>query len=185
MVAQRLVAAHGGKRGLVLNLLATAQSLSPAARALRRIDWTRVDRLVFVCKGNICRSAYAQGRATREGLPALSAGLEARPGLPADPVAISLGGARGIDLGDHRTRRVDDLDIGPHDLLVCMEPPQVRAVQAIFPAAQATLLGLWSRPRRRWLFDPYGLDHAYWRTCLDLIDSGVAGIAARMEAPKP
>ena len=179
-ILQHLANAYGGKRGFVLNLRATAQTLLPAYRPMRRIDWARVERVVFICKGNICRSAYAQGRAGQARLPAVSAGLDTRSGLPADPTAITLGAVRGIDLGEHRTRRIDELEPGPGDLMICMEPPQARVAQARFPDAQVTLLGLWSRPRRPWLFDPYGLGDAYWRNCLDLIDSGIADIAARI-----
>ncbi|KKC24752.1 hypothetical protein WP12_17710 [Sphingomonas sp. SRS2] len=161
-------------------MLATVETLLPAFGPMRRIDWARVERLVFICKGNICRSAYAQGRAGQAGLATVSGGLDTQAGLPANPMAIKMGAARGLDLGPHRTRRFDELDLGPGDLMVCMEPPQARAAQRHFPAAQVTLLGLWSRPRRPWLFDPYGLDTAYWRTCLDLIDSGIAAIAARI-----
>ncbi|MET0373752.1 MAG: phosphotyrosine protein phosphatase [Rhizorhabdus sp.] len=177
---QQLKDGYGGKRGFALNLLAVAETLLPRFRPMRRIDWARVERLVFICKGNICRSAYAQGRAAQAGLVAVSAGLDTQSGLPASQTAIDMGEARGLDLKPHRTRRLDELDLGPGDLMICMEPPQARAALAHFPAAQVTLLGLWSRPRRPWLFDPYGLDTAYWRTCLDLIDSGVAAITARI-----
>jgi hypothetical protein len=42
-----------------------------------------------------------------------------------------------------------------------------------------TLLGLWARPRRPWLSDPYGTGNDYWQTCLDIIDNAIENIAAQ------
>ena len=41
-------------------------------------------RLVFVCKGDFCRSAYAEGKVSALGFSAKSFGLEVTRELPAD-----------------------------------------------------------------------------------------------------
>ena len=51
-------------------------------------DRGEVRRLVFVCKGNICRSPFAEAVARAAGADAVSYGLDARDGLPANPSAI-------------------------------------------------------------------------------------------------
>src|SRR5262245_52514417 len=67
-------------------------------RSLERIDWGRVERLIFICKGNICRSPYAEARARGLGLTVASFGLEATPGQPPDATACRLARRRGVPL---------------------------------------------------------------------------------------
>jgi protein-tyrosine-phosphatase len=63
---------------------------------------------LFVCTGNTCRSAYAEAYARARGIDAASAGTSARDGerSPADAVAVA--SERGIDLNEHRARRLTD-----------------------------------------------------------------------------
>lgn len=139
------------------------------------VDWSQVERLVFVCKGNICRSAYAEARASSARFPAVSFGIEARPDTSADASAIIHAAARNVSLSAHRTTPLKAFAHQPGDLLVCMEPPQAKIVTKLFAdrTPQVTLLGLWARPARPWLSDPYGSADGYWCTCLDTIDSGI------------
>jgi protein-tyrosine phosphatase len=170
----------GGKRGLALHLLALLQMSVPWRRGVREIDWSRVERVVFVCKGNICRSPYAAAKALALGLPAVSAGLEATRDAPADKAACAQADCRGISLAAHRTARFEDLTGSAGDLVICMEPGQLRHIRASrsgFPA-QMTLLGLWAQPPRPFIFDPYGLSGDYWKTCFDVIDDAVARIGS-------
>ncbi len=55
-------------------------------RAYCQIDWDSIDRLVFVCKGNICRSAYAEVVAKSIGIDSISCGIDTVTGLPANDV---------------------------------------------------------------------------------------------------
>jgi protein-tyrosine phosphatase len=169
----------GSGRGLARLLLSGAASLAGAYRSFRRIEWGRVDRFVFVCTGNICRSPYAERRAAAAGFPAISIALRGETGRPADPVACAAALRAGTDLGDHRATAADAAELRPGDLLVAMEPWQARMLAARFPGHQVTLLGLWTTPRRPHLHDPYTLSPAYFRTCFRLIDTGVAALLAR------
>ncbi len=169
----RLRSDYGRALGLSAHLRA---SLAPVSA---NVDWSRAKRLVFVCKGNICRSAFAEALARSIGLDATSAGLEARAGDPAEPGIREAAAARGIDLSAHSARRLDSLELRPTDMLVCFEPGQLEAAASLATAAgaQATLLGWYSQPRRPHLEDPYGLSPEYAATCLSIIDSGVRAIA--------
>ena len=173
-----LRARYGGKRGLVCHLRALALMRLGCLRRYRAVNWPQVERLVFVCKGNICRSAYAQAKAASDGFPAASFGIEATPGAAADDSAIAYAEARKISLRTHRTTSLPSYCARLGDLLVCMEPAHAVLVGKIFArqGLQITLLGLWSQPRRPWLFDPYGACRGYWGTALDIIDSGVEHI---------
>lgn len=165
---------YGGRRALLRHLASAFQMRLGGFREYQAIDWLEVRRLVFVCKGNICRSAYAEARASLS-FPAVSFGIEASSDAAADASAISHAAARHVSLSAHRTTSLKAFAHRPGDLLVCMEPPQAKIVVKHFAgcAPQVTLLGLWTRPARPWLFDPYGSADGYWRTCLDTIDSGI------------
>ena len=56
-------------------VLATAFKFGWSAHWLQ-IKWEDVDRLVFVCTGNICRSAYAEYKARSLGMSATSFGID-------------------------------------------------------------------------------------------------------------
>jgi protein-tyrosine phosphatase len=179
-LADRWTRQYGGRRLLVHAMLARLQIELPRWRRLRTIDWRRVETVVFVCKGNICRSAYAAAKATALGLPSLSAGLEAVSGAPADAAAQRHAASRAVALAGHRTRRLEELTLDAAALVVCMEPRQATAIEKLRAgrAFQLTLLGLWSRPRRPFIFDPYGLGEIEWQVCLHIIDNAIDQIAA-------
>jgi len=172
----------GSYRGLIRLLLAWLENLAGQYRPLKRIRWQHVARVVFVCHGNICRSPYAEQIATRCGLSSTSFGLSADPGAPADAVACRVAARREIHLAPHCARNSADFEFRNGDLLVVMEPRQVRRLMGQFPtgACQLTLLGLWSRPPRPHIHDPHRLTEEYWEHCFNVIDSAVQTIADRM-----
>jgi len=141
------------------------------------VDWTRVSRLVFLCKGNICRSAYAEHYARSLGMHSTSAGLWADKGKPADGTALRVARSFGVDLAAHRSRTPDELEFSSGDLVVVFEPKHLSAFASRSGSGndvQATLLGLWS-PRAKWVYihDPYGSSELYFRACFDRINEGV------------
>ena len=171
---------YGGKRGFArtvaqgllarLGMFAPYTNLQPAP----------VTRAVFVCHGNICRSPYAEFRMRSRGGRAVSAGLAADPGKPANPIAHRVADRRGITLAAHASKRLVDLPLQPGDLLLAFEPfhlSSLRAAAARHHGLQVTLLGLWSTtPWRVHVQDPFGLSETYFETCFALIDDGVDGL---------
>ena len=68
-------------------------------------------RVLFVCTGNTCRSALAEGLARARlgpeaGVTFESAGLYALNGAPATPHALVVAAEEGVDLGAHRARPI-------------------------------------------------------------------------------
>jgi protein-tyrosine phosphatase len=173
---------YGRKAGLLRHHLGVARYRLGLLSSLERVEWGSVHRLVFVCKGNICRSAYAEGKAKALGLPAASFGLSVRGESPANEVAIRAAAARGVDLSAHRTRSRDAVDVGTGDLLLAMELPQAKAIAGLgLPKdVQITLLGLWCEPPCPHIEDPYGLPPEYFSTCFGLIDDALNRMALRM-----
>jgi protein-tyrosine phosphatase len=152
------------------------------ALKLGRIEYPRVERLVFVCKGNICRSAYAAAYAEQRGHRAVSCGLEARAGLPADPDAARAATRRGVLLDDHLTSRWLETPLQSGDLVLAMEPWHLDRIGAGPSAAgaQIGLLGRWAEKPRWTIPDPYGDSEEAFARCFALIESSVQGIEARL-----
>jgi protein-tyrosine phosphatase len=124
---------------------------------------------VFVCKGNICRSAFAEAVARRAGLHAVSYGVATRGGDPAEPRAVSFAREYGIDLSPHITQRIDQYVPLAGDLVSAMEPDHLRRL-GVAGGAQLTLLGLWGAiPSPSWLHrrggGSYGREAFLWRRC--------------------
>lgn len=143
------------------------------------IDFHTVQRVVFVCKGNICRSAYAHARAHQSGLQTDSFGLEAGA-QHADPAAIRNATMRQIDLRAHTPKAPHQLRLTETDLLAAMEPQQCLQLEKQYLNAQITLLGLWASPRRPYIHDPYGHGSRYFQACFSTIDSAVDGITKHL-----
>lgn len=172
----------GGKKGLLRHLVWSAVGLARGLRRYRSIDWGRVERVVFVCQGNICRSPYAEARAHRLGIEAASFGLGADSGVPADPAAVIMARARGVDLARARARGAVDVVLGAGDLLIGMEPWHARALEPLARArgGQVTLLGLWSTPVCPHIGDPFGRSETFFGRSFSIIDSGIEGVRARL-----
>jgi protein-tyrosine phosphatase len=138
-----------------------------------------VKRLVFVCHGNICRSAFADIAARALGLNATSFGLSTSTDLPAHPPAAAAAAKLGHDLSAHRTQRAEDYVPLPGDLLLAMEVRQLRRLSRDprLHGVPRSLLGLWAEPKIPHLHDPYQLDAAYMDICLRRIDTAVTGLA--------
>lgn len=187
-LSEYVVRSHGGKRALLQAGWHLLRSGLGAFGPYRRIDWQQVSRVVFVCKGNICRSAFAAER-FRGAAPAVaSAGLDADSGKPADPRAIQVARRFGVDLADHRSTHVSELELGAADLLVAFEPDQAERLgqlAACRAGAQVTLLGLWGPPPALpHLHDPYGLPEAYFETCFRRIEGGLEGLRLRFSGSR-
>jgi protein-tyrosine phosphatase len=169
----------GTWRGVVRLGLSYVEVAQRAA-GISRPDPAAVRRLVFVCHGNICRSAFADVVARAAGLRVASFGLSTDAGKPAHPPAVSVAADLGFDLNAHRTTRAEDFVPQAGDLLLAMEARQLRRLAADprFEDAPRTLLGLYADPKVPHLHDPYELDQNYMVTCLKRIESAVAHLGA-------
>lgn len=171
----------GGKRGYLERVRTRALYALGAYRSARHIEWSSVTRLVFVCKGNICRSPYASARARLLGVPSASFGLAAAEGAPADPAASRTARSRGVDLSAHRSARRESCGTTDGDLLVVFEPSQLAEIRSdgFNRAPRVTLLGIWAQPVRPHIQDPYGRSDRYFEHCFSIIDANVAGLVGR------
>jgi protein-tyrosine phosphatase len=133
---------YGTRRGALLTYRHRVLSILGKYHVYRKIDWDSVDRLVFVCKGNICRSAYAEVVAKSIGVESISCGIDTVTGKPANEMALKTSATRGFDLGKHKTTTVQSLTFEKTDLLLAMEPWQSKYLVDNLPVgSQCTLCG--------------------------------------------
>jgi protein-tyrosine phosphatase len=170
---------YGRKAGLLKNFGYRLLEGLGFLRQYRQIRWADVRRLVFICSGNICRSAYAASKARKLGLPACSFGLQTGGGDPAHGLVKEIAAMHGLDLSEHISRPFSEHISTPGDLLIVMEPSQATIVRASArgSGAQTTLAGLWARQSRPYLQDPNNLAQEYFETCCTLLDQAVENMA--------
>lgn len=157
-------------------------------------------RILFVCLGNICRSPLAEGifrqhalrRGLREGMSGDllidSAGTGGwHVGAPPDPRSIQVAARRGIDIAGLRARQVISDDFQRFDYVLGMDRDNLRALAALRPDITAShldlLLSFASTTPVREVPDPYYYkDDAGFERVFDIIEEGVAGLMAHLQA---
>lgn len=156
----------GSKKGLLKHLFYNIFFTLGFYKKLSHINLTHVKRLVFVCKGNICRSALAEA-VINNAFPVTSFGLSTAGNASADQRAAHIAVQLGLDLTDHKTRKREDYKPIAGDLLVAMEPIQASELQKHFKTkpVQITLLGLWQKNKSPYIHDPYNTNSVYFEKC--------------------
>lgn len=178
-LADALRANYGTWRGWVRHVLGMAALGSGALARFQVADPARAERLVFVCLGNINRSAFGAAVARELGLPAVSIGLSTTRGAPATLEAVRQARRQQIDLSAHRATPREDYQPEPGDVLLVMEVRHAQRLQQQgVPASAIAFLGLWGAPCRVHLHDPQTLSADYFASCFALIESAVRRIAA-------
>lgn len=168
---------YGSRKGLLYTWIHKILYSLLFYRQYEKINWSSVKRLVFVCKGNICRSAYADTITLSMGLDSVSCGLDTTEGEPAYEKAISTAAIFDCDLTKHRTTCVQSMHFEKSDLLIAMEPEQIKELIKLSNGiCQYTLLGLWGGVKLPHLHDPYGSPDEYFETCFKRINEAVDAI---------
>ncbi len=144
-------------------------------------------KILWVCKGNTCRSPMAMAihwtRLNFLGHPdndidVESAGiLEEARGKPAAPEWTELKAETGIDLSDHRSRYIGDLDLSQYDPIICAEPSVYDEVKRRAPEGTTILL---ANEDEGGIMNPYQKGLEAYRQCYPNIQKAVAGVAQKM-----
>lgn len=140
-------ARHAGRAGHrpLLDSQAATKQASPGSPAAR--SGSGVHSILLVCTGNRCRSPMAavllRHLLERKGLGAHyrieTAGTWAEEGQPALPEAQAVMRERGLDLSQHRSRRVSADLLHAFDLVLVMEAGHREALQVEYPELGARL----------------------------------------------
>jgi len=185
-LAAAIEARHGSLRGWMRALTARVGHRFGALGPFVRVSPARVERLVFVCLGNLNRSAFAAAVALQQGVPpaaVLSIGLAAPVGARPPETTLLVSSEFGIDLSAHRAAAFSDYEYRPGDLLLVMETRHARALleRGAVPESIA-LLGHWATPPQWHIEDPQGLSAAYCRNCLQLLRNATVGLIRALNA---
>jgi len=147
------------------------------SRKIYKVLPREIRSILFVCKGNICRSPFAASylgaKLKNRDFPieVLSAGLETTPGKKANPVASTVALQNHISLEAHVTTPVTDDLIRRADLIIVMEFMHRVDLLKQFPAAKRKVfrLGDFHQGLAKEIWDPYGGTHADFEFCFRMI----------------
>jgi protein-tyrosine phosphatase len=157
-----------------------AQASRQPGELARRV--ARAQVILFVCTGNIIRSAFAaellRSRSIgRADLRIRSAGLNATTNGPAHPTAVQCALRFGVDLSLHRTHRLEPTDIEGADVLLAMEIDHVVEINRRFPQHRhkVFLFGCLDDEAQD-VADPVYAPNDVFEACFERIDHGVRRI---------
>jgi len=148
----------------------------------KKINTEGIKRLVFVCKGNVCRSVYCEFfikqrliNSTND-LEVVSCGLRTSGGTKANNMATKVAKIRNVNLSLHRSRRATDIAINNSDLVIIMEPGMaigLRSRGIKVARKNIVLLGMiGSSPQVR-INDPYGKSEKAFNVIFDQVEDKV------------
>ncbi len=151
-------------------------------RAYERIVASRtlpvsVKSVLFLCKGNICRSPLAdvyfthKVRTAGAAIVVRSAGIETTPGKPAHQLAKEVALSHGISLDAHRTTPLYQDLVQQADLVMVMEVAQKDRVIKLYPEARTKVfvLGQFCRQGSWDIDDPYSGTVEDFTVCFERI----------------
>lgn len=141
-----------------------------------------MDKIIFICTGNTCRSPMAEGlfRAhggeEKTGLTAASAGLFTQDGMPVSRNAVAAAAERGADITAHRSRMLTAEMAHAARYLVCMTGAHYDRLCELFPDCADKVFTLLPED----VSDPFGGDLETYRRAAAEIDAGVRSIIERL-----
>lgn len=149
----------------------------------------KIQHILVVCVGNICRSPMAEavlrdelGNVLRNqrDITVESAGLGAMVDWPASEHAESLMKERGLDISGHRARQLTPEILGEADLVLVMELGHKKAIEAEDVTARGKVfrLGEW---RDKDIKDPFQQPKTEFEKALREIDVCVATWVERLK----
>lgn len=155
-----------------------------AGRLRRRL--ARAERVLVVCRGNVCRSPFAAEwlRARMAGVDVRSAALLDRPGRRPPQVAIAEAAAAGVEIANHRSRTLRDGDLDWADVVLVFDGAIEREVLS---RGARRVMPIWRLGDEAPVADPWGepaeVFAGTYAKIVRLLESAVAGRAAAGTTP--
>jgi protein-tyrosine-phosphatase/predicted ATP-grasp superfamily ATP-dependent carboligase len=120
----------------------------------------KAQRLLFLCKGNICRSPFADVVSRTLGRESASAGCFPLEHRRCPPAAIQAAKELGVDLKTHRSKIVDKQLVDWADLILIFDDEQRLELEARWPEklSKVRYLGALEDSGTLAIQDPYGHD---------------------------
>lgn len=147
-----------------------------------------VQSVLFVCRGNICRSplaeVYFQSLVEKEGrqMTVRSAGLETTPGKPAHAKAKAVALEHRLSLDEHATTQVHKELLDQSDLIIVMEIMQKDRLLRLYPRSKGkvVLLGRFDSAGSLEIADPYSGTSEDFHSCFQQVSRCCDVLAARL-----
>ena len=147
-------------------------------------------RILVVCKGNICRSPIATEilRARGDGeLEIRSRGTEAyHIGKIAHPDASNAARERGYDISNHRAAQLDIADVQWADVVLVMDEENFKRLGELLPVPvwerKVIFLGEFLTPPSRNIVDPYKQPFDEFRKCVTQVEKACLAFLQHVQA---
>jgi protein-tyrosine-phosphatase len=144
----------------------------PARRALARRarqEFLRAKSVLFVCKGNICRSPFAENYACQclpQEVTLLSSGYYPQEGRTTPENGVAAAAEWGVDLAPHRSRVLSEERIRAADILFVFDLENYRRLRQDYPFARPRIhfLGALAPDGPLFIADPWGQEETVFRT---------------------
>ena len=144
---------------------------------VRRMQAAPVGRVLFLCMGNICRSAFAATAATPRlpGVVVESGGFYRNGGRPTPAHVVQAAAKFGVDLSSWSSQRLTAEQVAATDLIIAMDLANLERLRREFPEAmaRATLLGLFRPSGPVEIADPISLSPAATERVLGELNSAL------------
>jgi protein-tyrosine phosphatase len=142
--------------------------------------------ILYVCKGNICRSPFAERvtkklleKGSNDILTIQSAGIKATVENPPPKEAIVAAKAFGISMDEHRAQYLTKELFCGSDMIIVMEVEHLHQLEEAYPESKGRcfLLSMFSNDQHGWgnyysqynIADPYGKNNEQFIICYERI----------------
>jgi protein-tyrosine phosphatase len=145
----------------------------------------RISKIIFVCKGNVCRSAFAEHRLkyflNGKELHIDSCGVDVDQGHCPPRDSVTIAAEFSCSLADRQAKGLAECDIEGADLILPMEYWQYKKLLQLYPGKKENIILLRSlAPFPYCLFcniaDPYGWGEKEFRHSYQIVDRALKQI---------